>query len=194
MKRESTINRKLQRRTKISCVLLSAIAANNVVYGFTPSTSFPVQYSQQTFVNNNNSNSLKSGRRRQRSDSALGTNNNNGLYLSSTCTTNNDDPMNNRHSASDWLYNIRSLPQSKVLREIRNPVLAVAAWSFVVSVIHTVGSSASWAPPILQYVARKMCIPGTAHSFLVSALGLLLVFRTNSAYQRFNVRAFLKQR
>ena len=30
-----------------------------------------------------------------------------------------------------------------------------------------------------------MCIPPTAHSLMVSALGLLLVFRTNSAYQRF---------
>jgi predicted membrane chloride channel (bestrophin family) len=30
-----------------------------------------------------------------------------------------------------------------------------------------------------------MCISGKPHSFLVSSLGLLLVFRTNSAYQRF---------
>jgi len=33
--------------------------------------------------------------------------------------------------------------------------------------------------------ARNMCIPVQAHSLTVSALGLLLVFRTNSAYQRF---------
>lgn len=33
--------------------------------------------------------------------------------------------------------------------------------------------------------AALMCIPTTAHSLMVSALGLLLVFRTNSAYQRF---------
>ncbi len=33
--------------------------------------------------------------------------------------------------------------------------------------------------------AEAMCIPGTPHSLMVSALGLLLVFRTNSAYQRF---------
>jgi hypothetical protein len=92
-----------------------------------------------------------------------------------------EDPLNNRHSASDWLYNVRSLPQSKVLREIRHPVLAVAAWSFVVSVVHR------FALQHYPTVARHMCIPGTAHSFVVSALGLLLVFRTNSAYQRFNV-------
>lgn len=94
------------------------------------------------------------------------------------------DPMNNRHSASDWLYNVRSLPESKVLREIRNPVLSVFVWSLCVSTIHALCARASW--PLLRRIAQHMCIPGTAHSFLVSALGLLLVFRTNSAYQRFN--------
>ena len=96
----------------------------------------------------------------------------------------NNDPMNNRHSASDWLYNVRSLPESKVLREIRNPVLSVFVWSLFVSVIYTTFHKSSIR--ILNAIATNMCIPGTAHSFLVSALGLLLVFRTNSAYQRFN--------
>ena len=82
--------------------------------------------------------------------------------------------VNNRHSASDWLYNIQSLPHSEVLREVKSPVIAVAAFSSVVSLVH-------------QLVGNAICIPGTAHGFLVSALGLLLVFRTNSAYQRFNV-------
>jgi predicted membrane chloride channel (bestrophin family) len=94
------------------------------------------------------------------------------------------DPLNNRHSASDWLYNVRSLPESKVLREIRNPVLAVFLWSLAVSGLHALGARSS--RPLWRNLARHMCIPGTAHSFLVSALGLLLVFRTNSAYQRFN--------
>jgi hypothetical protein len=93
--------------------------------------------------------------------------------------------VNNRHAASDWLYNVKSLPNSQVLREIRNPVLSVAGWSFAVSVVQRVLSLSS--RDALSGVARSMCIPGTAHSFLVSALGLLLVFRTNSAYQRFYV-------
>lgn len=104
---------------------------------------------------------------------------------SASCSINADEPVNNRHSASDWLYNIRSFPQSKVLREIRNPVVAVAGWSLIVSLVYRVGLS-SLASPSFRYFAEHMCIPGTAHSFLVSALGLLLVFRTNSAYQRFN--------
>lgn len=93
--------------------------------------------------------------------------------------------LNNRHSASDWLYNMKSMPHSKVLRDIRNPVLAVAGWSFVVSVAQRLLSSSS--NDVLASFARSMCIPGTAHGLLVSSLGLLLVFRTNSAYQRFNV-------
>jgi len=91
----------------------------------------------------------------------------------------------NRHSASDWLYNVRSIPQSSVLREVRSPVLTVAAWSLAVSVIQKMLSCST--APGLQSLARKMCITGAAHSFLVSALSLLLVFRTNSSYQKFNV-------
>lgn len=95
------------------------------------------------------------------------------------------DLLDHRHSASDWLYNIKSFPQSKVLREIRNPVLAVAGWSFAVSLVYRLFQKSGSA--VLNTAASHMSIPGTAHSFLVSALGLLLVFRTNSAYQRFNV-------
>jgi predicted membrane chloride channel (bestrophin family) len=36
-------------------------------------------------------------------------------------------------------------------------------------------------------VASLLSIPSSAHGFVVSSLGLLLVFRTNSAYQRFLV-------
>lgn len=75
---------------------------------------------------------------------------------------------------------MKTLPQSTVLKEIRNPVLMVTAWSTFISVMHHLllrcGKSAA---------AAKMCISASPHSFLVSALGLLLVFRTNSAYQRF---------
>lgn len=93
---------------------------------------------------------------------------------------NEQENLNNRHSASDWLYNVRSLPQSKVLRDVRNPVLATGIWSLLVSILHR---TLRMKAPAL---ASAITIPGTAHSYLVSALGLLLVFRTNSAYQRFN--------
>lgn len=107
-------------------------------------------------------------------------------YYSDAVHASDESTINNRHSARDWLYNVRSIPQSAVLREIRHPVLAVAGWSTVVSIVQKVCSHAVTVP-WMQRAAHNMCIPGTAHGFLVSALGLLLVFRTNSAYQRFYV-------
>ena len=97
--------------------------------------------------------------------------------------------VNNRHSASDWFYNVKSIPQSGVLKEILGPVKAVASWALLVSVVQRflLHSSSS----IMKTFATKLCIPGTAHSFLVSALGLLLVFRTNASYQRFYVSYLL---
>ena len=127
------------------------------------------------------------------SHSATG-HNNNGSQRSNTRTSRlfeqalnpQQELLNNRHSASDWLYNVRSLPHSEVLQEIRNPVVSVFGWACFVSLVQRLmlHSKAN----LIRTLATKMCIPGAAHSFLMSSLGLLLVFRTNSAYQRFNVR------
>lgn len=92
-------------------------------------------------------------------------------------------PNYNRHySASDWLYNLKTWRHSSVMREIKNPVMALGGWATFISVVHKVllmnGKT---------MFASNLCIPPVAHSFLVSSLGLLLVFRTNSAYQRFMV-------
>jgi hypothetical protein len=96
--------------------------------------------------------------------------------------------VNNRHASKDWLYNLKSLPKSSVLKEIQNPVLTAAAWSTMISIIQRIFTMTS--NPMLKSIASNMSVPHSAHSFLVSSLGLLLVFRTNSAYQRFLVRAF----
>jgi hypothetical protein len=90
------------------------------------------------------------------------------------------DPNDHRYSASDWLQNMLSLRRSTVLREIKRPVLAVTFWSTFLSILHQWFLSVGWTGR-----AARMCIDSKPHSFLVSALGLLLVFRTNSAYQRF---------
>ena len=86
----------------------------------------------------------------------------------------------NRHAASDFWYNLSTLPQSSVLRDIRHPLVCITAWSTLVSVVHRC---------LLIFgktkLASMMCIPSTPHSLLVSSLGLLLVFKTNSAYGRF---------
>jgi len=89
------------------------------------------------------------------------------------------DPSDQRYSAADWLQNIKSLPGSLILRSIRGTVLTVTLWAFLVSLIHFVLMRT--APTI----AARLCVSDKPHSFLASALGLLLVFRTNSAYQRF---------
>lgn len=96
-----------------------------------------------------------------------------------------DEPLySNRYSAGDWLHNVFTLPRSSVLRDIRHPVLTIAVWSTLVSVTHKLLLKRS--SQLCQKLASDMCIGGAPHSFLVSSLGLLLVFRTNSAYQRFN--------
>ena len=108
------------------------------------------------------------------------------LFSFQRMTTQDDPLVNNRYSASDWLHNVFTLPRSSVLRDIRNPVVTIAVWSTLVSIVHRFMSKSFNG--ILQKLASDMCIGGAPHSFLVSSLGLLLVFRTNSAYQRFNVR------
>lgn len=88
-------------------------------------------------------------------------------------------PTSGRYSSRDWFHNTMSLPSSAILKDIRSPVIAVTSWATFLSFIHR--SYLVKAP----LVAQHMCIPATAHSLMSSALGLLLVFRTNSAYQRF---------
>jgi predicted membrane chloride channel (bestrophin family) len=93
-----------------------------------------------------------------------------------------DDAVPNEYSysASDWWHNMLSVRRSSILRAIKVPVLAVSLWSTAVSILHS-ALMHQFGPA----AASKMCMDSKIHSFLVSALGLLLVFRTNSAYQRF---------
>lgn len=97
---------------------------------------------------------------------------------------NDEDPnADHRYSASDWWQNIKSLPHSTVLRTTRGPVLAVMVWSCFLSALNS-----GWLLGHSGAAQTLTCsIPSTLlHSATVSVLGLLLVFRTNSAYQKFN--------
>lgn len=69
-----------------------------------------------------------------------------------------------------WLDHFLDLKGSMV-REITGRVLACVVWTIAVVVFH--------------YHVRPVSIPSTAHSLVGVALGLLLVFRTNSSYDRF---------
>jgi predicted membrane chloride channel (bestrophin family) len=88
-------------------------------------------------------------------------------------------PRSDRYSSRDWLHNTISLPNSAILRDIRSPVLFMTFWATFISFIY---KRLCRTNPL---AAKHMCLPTTPHSLMVSALGLLLVFRTNSAYQRF---------
>lgn len=89
-------------------------------------------------------------------------------------------PRSDRYSSRDWLHNTITLPNSAILREIRSPVLAITSWATFLSLLHR-----KFLLNNNLVAAECMYIPGSPHSLMMSALGLLLVFRTNSAYQRF---------
>jgi len=126
-----------------------------------------------------------------------------------------------RISASDWRANIINLPNSTILRDVRNPVAWVFVWATSWSIVYEcltrlvgyaaggafapstgggvagfwslwAGAGAAAATPseagwirLAAWASRRMCLPTLMHSMMVSAMSLLLVFRTNSAYQRF---------
>ena len=89
-------------------------------------------------------------------------------------------PRSDRYASRDWLHNTINLPNSRILREIMFPVTFMTIWGTLIGFVHkkllAMGKT---------QMAANMCIPPNPHSLMVSALGLLLVFRTNSAYQRF---------
>ena len=95
-----------------------------------------------------------------------------------------------RISASDWNHNILNLPHSRILRDIRSPVVFSCIWATFWSAVYKSLVKASVSADtnissLAGLIASSMTIPTTAHSVMVSAMSLLLVFRTNSAYQRF---------
>jgi len=117
-----------------------------------------------------------------------------------------------RISAGDWRDNVINLPNSTILRDVRDPITWLFIWSTSYSIVYecltrlvisvtkgvdcTVagrwwwwGGSTTITEPgwvhVANWVSRSMCLPTLTHSMMVSAMSLLLVFRTNSAYQRF---------
>jgi predicted membrane chloride channel (bestrophin family) len=89
-------------------------------------------------------------------------------------------PRSDRYASRDWLHNTITLPNSAILRNVLHPVLFMTIWGLLISIGHRYLVRNS-----LAHIAKRFCIPTAPHSLTVSALGLLLVFRTNSAYQRF---------
>ena len=76
-----------------------------------------------------------------------------------------------RYQSSDWIHNLLNIQNSTVLKEIKGVVIINTIWSIIVYALHKILK--------LTFYGSK------SHSLLGSALGLLLVFRTNSSYSRF---------
>ncbi|CAJ1445459.1 unnamed protein product, partial [Effrenium voratum] len=83
-------------------------------------------------------------------------------------------PRARRYTSVDWIANLRGLWTSNLLRRIQAPVMCTTAVACAVCCLHA-------------FLPRGKFWHGstTGHALLVSALGLLLVFRTNTAYSRF---------
>lgn len=79
-----------------------------------------------------------------------------------------------KYEPSDWVSHLLDIKGS-MFREIIYRVLLCVIWSAMVVAIHTVGEPHGFS----------LAIPATGHALIGTALGLLLVFRTNSSYDRF---------
>jgi putative membrane protein len=77
-----------------------------------------------------------------------------------------------RYSTSDWVDCIKTLPSSRILKRTKGNILFMTAWTLIWTYIYKINKITT-------------ALPSTIHSILGSALSLLLVFRTNSAYDRF---------
>ncbi|CAE7949254.1 unnamed protein product [Symbiodinium sp. KB8] len=80
-----------------------------------------------------------------------------------------------RYTSVDWVANLRGLWSSNLLRRILSPVLCTTGVAVLVCLAH------GYLIPKGKFWHAST----TGHALLVSALGLLLVFRTNTAYSRF---------
>ena len=78
-----------------------------------------------------------------------------------------------------------NLPGSTILRDVRGPVSWTFAWATSWSVLHRWCAAAEMGGSRAARLVGHMCLPPVQHTMMVSALSFLLVFRTNSAYQRF---------
>ena len=94
-----------------------------------------------------------------------------------------------RGTSRDWWRVLLSLRQSFVVRKIANPLKVLTAWALVVALGHRfVELPGPWKDGLVACFGqgrRPTAGVGSAMSLLGSALSLLLVFRTNTAYQRY---------
>mmetsp|Transcript_37226 Transcript_37226/g.100662 ORF Transcript_37226/g.100662 Transcript_37226/m.100662 type:complete len:462 (+) Transcript_37226:217-1602(+) len=81
-----------------------------------------------------------------------------------------------RYSNQDWLINLLSISKSKMLGRISSHLLVNTVWATVVVMMYN---------GIPKFAKGCAGFSPTPHSLAAGALSLLLIFRTNSAYDRF---------
>lgn len=77
-----------------------------------------------------------------------------------------------RYSTNDVFECLASWPSSRILKRIRYTLTLLTLWALALTSVY-------------KAFKLKYSIPGSIHSIAGSALSLLLVFRTNSSYDRF---------
>jgi len=77
-----------------------------------------------------------------------------------------------RYSTQDWWDCLVSLPSSRILARTKKCITFFTLWALLVTIAY-------------KFFRLQFTLPASINSVLGSALGLLLVFRTNSSYDRF---------
>lgn len=80
-------------------------------------------------------------------------------------------------TSSLWFHTLLTIPKSTLLRRIWQPVLCITSWSGLIAFLVRFGF-------VRQSGVLGFLLWPKVHTLLGGALGLLLVFRTNSAYSR----------
>jgi hypothetical protein len=84
-----------------------------------------------------------------------------------------------RYSSGEWLTSLLKLPRSFTLRRIKSHLIANTVFSILVYIAYVI-----W-PETMKALLKGMIPAPGPHLMLSGALGLLLVFRTNTAYDRY---------
>ena len=83
-----------------------------------------------------------------------------------------------RYDASDWARSLTSLPRSIILKRVSGRIIPNLIVAAVASAAYACVSR--WAPEM-----EVTSVSSLPHTFLATAMSLLLVFRTNAAYDRY---------
>lgn len=89
------------------------------------------------------------------------------------------------YDAKDWTRVLWSWPSSFVARRVRSPLVGLSAWALAVAAVHRL----ELFPSFVLSTVLGASMPGAGITKTLTlagaALSLLLVFRTNTAYQRY---------